>query len=360
MRPMNMPSFYQDELLYGYWARWYQRSGCSSFKDFYNNVFAKGKRISHELTNQVQPWVWEKIGPEIICHTLVGYYTRYANNGHAAWRKLSKNRRYTKNMLNNTWKIEKHLKYCPDCVQKERQQYGECYWHLTCQIPGVCFCPVHGTILNYGSKKITKKHCEIPVPAELAIPAEVYKGRKWSAREEAFQRYLLHINESPLLWTGVHPNFVIHRFLPYKYMTTGERSVRYLNLTKDLIAFYRNTAVFPDSIQEYRQVQNIFSGRSHNVIRIIEIGFYLNIPFTELANPSMHDRKKRDDALTDREKDLWMRIFRKHEGQSYTQICNSDPENKMRIQMMRKTDPEWTGKHMPERRRSRKKEKQML
>ncbi|MBR4577588.1 MAG: TniQ family protein [Clostridia bacterium] len=40
------------------------------------------------------------------------------------------------------WK-EKYLRYCPECVKEDRETYGETYWHMIPQLPGVTVCPVH-------------------------------------------------------------------------------------------------------------------------------------------------------------------------------------------------------------------------
>jgi hypothetical protein len=40
------------------------------------------------------------------------------------------------------------LRFCPLCVQEDRRQFGECYWHRLHQAPGIYVCPVHKTFLE--------------------------------------------------------------------------------------------------------------------------------------------------------------------------------------------------------------------
>lgn len=40
------------------------------------------------------------------------------------------------------------LRYCPLCVDSDRQAFGECYWHRVHQAPGVLVCPVHECLLE--------------------------------------------------------------------------------------------------------------------------------------------------------------------------------------------------------------------
>ncbi len=39
------------------------------------------------------------------------------------------------------------LRYCPECVRADAEQYSEPYWHRLHQITGVCICPEHETWL---------------------------------------------------------------------------------------------------------------------------------------------------------------------------------------------------------------------
>ncbi len=40
------------------------------------------------------------------------------------------------------------LRYCPNCVEEDRVQFGESYWHRLHQVPGVELCPIHGMMLE--------------------------------------------------------------------------------------------------------------------------------------------------------------------------------------------------------------------
>lgn len=40
------------------------------------------------------------------------------------------------------------LRYCPECVKRDRDQFGETYWHRLHQAPGVEVCPAHALFLE--------------------------------------------------------------------------------------------------------------------------------------------------------------------------------------------------------------------
>ena len=42
----------------------------------------------------------------------------------------------------------KWLRYCPVCVESDRSQFGEAYWHRLHQVPGVEVCPEHAVFLE--------------------------------------------------------------------------------------------------------------------------------------------------------------------------------------------------------------------
>lgn len=46
------------------------------------------------------------------------------------------------------------LRFCSHCVEEDRRQFGECYWHRVHQIPGGEVCPSHSTFLQTSSVPI--------------------------------------------------------------------------------------------------------------------------------------------------------------------------------------------------------------
>ena len=50
-----------------------------------------------------------------------------------------------------------YLRYCPECVRSDRNTYGETYWYITPQLPGVYVCPVHAVPLEDSTIMLTNK-----------------------------------------------------------------------------------------------------------------------------------------------------------------------------------------------------------
>jgi hypothetical protein len=43
---------------------------------------------------------------------------------------------------------KRFLYYCPECVKNDRKNFGETYWHMIPQLPGVFICPAHAVPLE--------------------------------------------------------------------------------------------------------------------------------------------------------------------------------------------------------------------
>ena len=63
----------------------------------------------------------------------------------------------------------RYLRYCPLCVEKDRQLYGESYWHRSHQLTGVSVCSKHGIKLWNSSVIISGKASPNLVTAEQEI-----------------------------------------------------------------------------------------------------------------------------------------------------------------------------------------------
>jgi len=63
---------------------------------------------------------------------------------------------------------KRYLCYCPECAKADRHEYGETYWHMIPQLPGVYVCPIHAVPLEKTSL-IMKNWIDL-YPAEYWIP----------------------------------------------------------------------------------------------------------------------------------------------------------------------------------------------
>lgn len=66
--------------------------------------------------------------------------------------------------------LPRWLRFCPECVEEDRQNFGECYWHRVHQVPGVLVCPAHGdALLNSDAPARNARTKYEFIPAEFAV-----------------------------------------------------------------------------------------------------------------------------------------------------------------------------------------------
>lgn len=68
------------------------------------------------------------------------------------------------------WRKE-YLYYCPECVRSDRREYGETYWHMILQLPGVTVCPIHMVPLEKSHILLKGTKYEL-LPAEYNLPRQ--------------------------------------------------------------------------------------------------------------------------------------------------------------------------------------------
>ena len=73
-----------------------------------------------------------------------------------------------------------HLRYCPVCVDEDRQQYGEAYWHREHHLPGIGVCARHAVFLE---NHLDKLPLTASVLAEVTETTEAFGVRRvtWAA-----------------------------------------------------------------------------------------------------------------------------------------------------------------------------------
>lgn len=63
----------------------------------------------------------------------------------------------------------KFKRVCPDCVREDLKNFGESYWRRSHLLPGVLWCPMHGTILQSTTLPLNRH----PESTQLCMPHQV-------------------------------------------------------------------------------------------------------------------------------------------------------------------------------------------
>lgn len=156
------PTPYPDELFHSICARFVKRTGLSSaflrtellgFSTRYHSLEFPGR--STYFSDNLR---WAGIFHEedvIQKHTLLPMYIPFLNRDGQEKVKLSisnYSRVYRTHSLlgklsRSIPKIQL-LRFCPECLLCDREQYGEAYWHRVHQVQGNQVCPIHNTFFS--------------------------------------------------------------------------------------------------------------------------------------------------------------------------------------------------------------------
>jgi hypothetical protein len=86
------------------------------------------------------------------------------------------------------------LRFCPSCVEADRQQFKGCYWHRLHQVPGVLACPEHKTFLEESEVRARNRSNSYSyIPAEQA---NLCADAKLLDLSDAHHRCLMFISQS--------------------------------------------------------------------------------------------------------------------------------------------------------------------
>ncbi len=154
------PDPYPDELVFSWLARYATKAGYIGQVYVLRDLYAfSSPHISVQFINAYTDDVvrhmtahlsWDEI---ILQHTMFPCYGRFlhADSREKAFRSVSRGDPYLNQQLHTVgWVSEQNhrLRYCPLCAAADKVEYGETYWHRTCQLPGLRICPAHGCFLR--------------------------------------------------------------------------------------------------------------------------------------------------------------------------------------------------------------------
>jgi hypothetical protein len=143
-------------------------------------------------------------------------------------------------------KMPTHLQFCPSCIEQDRANFGETYWHRVHQIPGVEVCPHHAVFLEKSNTLWrNSRNPSVAFPAEQSVYDSPVRTLDTS---EHIQRIQLNIAQYALWlleWSG--GNIVgqtlrlrYHNLLVRQGLAYYNGQVRTAQLVRKLLDYYSN------------------------------------------------------------------------------------------------------------------------
>lgn len=288
------PEIYPDELIYSLLARYYVHSGYPAYIFCAEDVFAnKRVRPDVEFLNEMKTEILESIcrrmsiAELIEKHTMFPYYARFLSceKRYKAFEALCNMSGDYNNLLfipKQKNGVQRYLRYCPVCAEKDRQLYGEAYWHRRHQMAGVSICPKHGCRLTNSSVIISAKTSPNLITAEQEIKEmDVTYGNEI---EKQLAGYVGKVFQSDM---DMKNPVAVGKFLHCEMSGTEYLSVRgeHRNIQKfydAFMAFYKELPL--QGLTELWQVQKVFNGYRLNCLEVCQIAMFLDVPIDKLCN----------------------------------------------------------------------------
>jgi hypothetical protein len=156
------PEAYPDELLYSICARCFDRMCYPSKQSLVQELFGKRTILacielpSHlDILIAALPERHHYTADQLIdYHTLLPFYGPFLppSRLHCIRQDMHGNNWPTIHMrtgiMASRVPLPRWLRYCPLCINKDKEEFGECYWHRIHQVPGVEVCPFHKVYLQ--------------------------------------------------------------------------------------------------------------------------------------------------------------------------------------------------------------------
>ena len=289
------PTIYPDELVYSWFCRYYVHSGCFSHKTAMQELYCKrsdnpSKEFIGHLNPQAKVLISKMYSLEelVLNHTMYPQYARFIPLAQkkSALYHLEHNPCDVHHLFSVLPRVEgeQYMRFCPLCVQEDRETYGETYWHRKHQIRNMSLC--------------TKHHCrlvESSVPAKSEqsftfFPAEHYTSCSEAIFEEnqlalQFASYLESAFDAPMGFENDTPisSVLYDGMSRTKYLKPSGRSRYTKRLADDLNEFYKGLGVC--SIASMYQVQKVLLGSRCDFSVVCQLTFFLGMEPEQITSP---------------------------------------------------------------------------
>ncbi len=308
------PEIYPDELIYSWFARYYQRSGYSAYLDAIRDLYDREIiRPDVELINALSEdakTVLEGMLPlesMILSHTMFPYYARFLpverrRRAYEGMKSMAPNLHDLLAIPNHSKKVVRMIRYCPICAVEDREWFGETYIHRSHQMMYVDICYRHRCYLE---------ETVIPISGK-ATPRLYVLETVIGEKEPRIAKDPLEIKLAGYVTDTFQADLIIDNpvnvgdFLHSRMAGTAYRSIRGQQrnmqlLYADYCEFYRDH--LKKGITELWQIQKVLNGYRYNTFEICQIAMFLGIKVAELVNMKL-PKKKQEDLFDERIREL--------------------------------------------------------
>lgn len=317
-----MPELYEDELLYSVLSRYYARSGHLIYRAVSEELFQNPKvRPDVLLVNAYKKEVIDVLGASMETlvrkHTMFPAYAMflpYQRRKDAFHSLVRRDGKHSNLLAIPVRKKAKYLRYCPVCAEKDRQQYGETYWHRTWQIQGVKVCSQHRCYLQSTEVLVSGKATPAFIPAEEIIPENQEVVSCNSELELKLAQYIINVFQADM---DMENQVSVGEFLHMQMQGTEYLSLR--GEQRNIGKLHQNFAKYYRDLQdndftELWQIQKVFTNDRYRLQDVCMLGMFLGVKPEKLVNRKLPENSQIEE--------FEQRIYQLHEqGMKYPEIA---------------------------------------
>lgn len=294
-----LPELYPDELVYSWFCRLYIHGGYLTHKAALADLFEKrscnpSKEFIGYLNTDAKKIISSviPINKLVAEHTMFPQYARFIPSDEklAALRLLGEGSTDPHHLLtilvrnpSSEW-----MRYCPLCVNADREKYSETYWHRSHQIRNVNICPKHKCHLINSSVSIRNESAFSFYPAQTTVrDADVIYSK--NELEHRFTDYCAELVAAPISFQKTTPiSSILYKAMkdtPYMKSTGKSRYTK--RFYEDITDFY--SCINLQNQITFAQIQRALLGNLAEFTTITQIAFFLGITVDELINPKISE-----------------------------------------------------------------------
>lgn len=292
-----LPKFYKDELLYSFLSRYEVLSGYGTIfrgaaEDVYQSPWNKPNLL---LINSLTEDFLEKVKFQatlseiILNHTQFVWFARFASyerrqQSYQAALEMNiwaLNKRLPIAISSSRIRGERYMKYCPKCVQEDRQKKGETYFRTYHQIAELKVCPIHKCYLQSTTISLGGRAKPAFLSAELEVPDKCRAISCKNTLEIALSEYIYEVAQAPfdIERKGEIKKCFIDSLHGTKYIRNSTcRNVTIL--TDDFNTFYKPLGIR----RRVWDIQKTIAGQIPNAYEVSLFAFFLGISSEDLCN----------------------------------------------------------------------------
>lgn len=290
-----LSSIFPDESVYSYLCRLYVHSGFVWYRGFANEVLSRWNEypeynfintLNKDFRNTLECHIsFERL---VIEHSLFGYYARFLplERRLRAFNHAMSNEPFIHKFLPiPTDKKDYYIRYCPVCIEADRAQYGESYFHIFHQIPSVRVCALHNCEFVNTAMPNTKQRSCIMIPLEQIIAKNGIGEIVEYEADNINVRVAKYVNEV------FHQPFVLDadiRICDYLTAKLKDEYVSPRGEQRNLVELSRDMTIFFEGLKAYditkQRLASIFRNNSLNPYDILLTAMFEGIAPKDLCS----------------------------------------------------------------------------